>query len=63
MEILYWINKVLYWGTGATLAFCAFVVLLEMVKGTDWQVPFRWICIVYAITCLIDWWISTEYIK
>lgn len=56
--ISYWIFKVIYMPIFFILMVAASVVLVEIFKGTGWDVPFRWLCLIGMFAAFADWWVN-----
>lgn len=56
--ISYWIFKFIYMPIFFVLAVAASIVLVEIFKGTDWDAPFRWLCLIGLLAAFADLWVN-----
>jgi len=58
MEILYQINKALYFMASLILVFSVMGILLAVTEGTNWELVVQGACIVFIFTGVINWWVN-----
>ena len=49
-----WVFKAIYYPISMVLGVCCALVLVYLVKETEWNAPFRWLCLINVIAIIAD---------